>query len=109
MFEFCNVVLSRHHSDNPLLWRVGLRSIVVFCSGGIAVAMANVFGPFLDLVASVTASCTVFIFPCLIYMSLFRSSITVPGYLWNGFVVLLALLGAGFGGYSAVNEIIASF
>jgi amino acid permease len=94
---------------SPLLWRVALRTAVTVFTTSVAVAMANVFGPFLDLVSSVTSSFTVFILPCLMYMRMFRGEISPVGYAWNGLVVLIAMLGGGFGTYSAIKEIIATF
>jgi hypothetical protein len=94
-----------------LLLRVLLRSCFVGATGGIAsVVSADMFGPFIDLVSSVTVTFTSFILPCCFYLRLRNrapGARVPPGVvLLNVLIIALAAAGAVFGSVDAVEQLL---
>lgn len=94
----------------PLLWRMVVRSLVVCCSALVSLVMQKpeFFGPFLDLVSSVTSTFTVYILPCVFNLKLRGvRRMSRLELMWNGLIIGFALVGATFGSIQALRELIS--
>jgi amino acid permease len=95
--------------ERPIIRSI-LRLMLLAALAGIAVALANVFGALLDLVSSLTGTFLVFVIPCCTYLKVFgREELGLPVVLWNVFIIIMSLIGGGFGLYGAIGEIKSSF
>jgi len=92
----------------PLLWRMCLRTTFVIFTASVAILMRSSFPPFLDLVASVSITLSVYILPCVFYILLTWKAglrLHVAEYIWQGLIIIFATLGGIFGTIEAVEEL----
>lgn len=93
----------------PTLRRVLLRSLFVLFTGAVTLALKTpaYFGPFLNLVASCTATFANFVLPSAFYMKIrgTREMGTLE-VAWNCLIIVFAFVGAGFGAVSAISDFI---
>ena len=82
----------------PTLRRVALRSLFVLFTGSVTLALKTpaYFGPFLNLVASCTATFANFVLPSAFYMKI-RGTREMPRLeiAWNVLIIVFAFIGAG--------------
>lgn len=94
--------------SSPVLWRIALRTCFVALTCLVAIVLQTKFPPFLDLIASLTSTCTQFIFPTLFYMKVTsKVGIRLPLMEWVFCVVIIvcAVIGSVFGAIGAVKEL----
>lgn len=96
----------------PLLWRMCLRTMFVLFTYGVAVVFQNSFPPLLDLVSALTAAPTMFLCPCMFYITLSAkagrplSHVQLAG---NALIMGVSLVGAVFGIVGAIQSMIATW
>jgi vesicular inhibitory amino acid transporter len=93
----------------PLLWRMCLRTSFVIITAAVAMLMKSSFPPFLDLVASISNTLSVYILPCVFYILLMWKAglrLSAAEYMWQALIIVLATLGGVFGTIEAVQELV---
>merc|ERR1712176_697998 len=96
----------------PLFWRISLRTLFVMYTTGVSILLKSSFPPFVELVSVMTVTFTTFVLPCVLYLKISAMAgtpLSIMEQSWNYFIITTAVIGAGFGAVSAIQDLMAAF